>query len=499
MFEAGEFVEAPPEIWRTNYQLPAWSVVLTQRSAPYKIVYGGRNSSKSWAVAAALLYLITQSKRPLTVMIMRETDCAIEDSGLKLCADLINLIYAGQGWQVFKRTIRFPGNGSTIRFRGLSDVTESSLRSVEGVDIFWFEEGQYMSTRSFETLLPTVRGGAELWITFNPRYRQDPVWTTFLTGTARSRQAIIVQVNYDSNPWLSDRDRNEIEAAKIDEPDRFPHIYLGVPDDEGATRKVMPYVMVQACVEAWEKWAPANQYQPTGRIHAGLDIADTGADWNALTGAPRPADLARASAGQAVATSSRWAWTTRRSTRSRACSCRPSSARTAGAASTTPAGSTTTPAASAARRGRSSPSWAVAGAAATSAAARSSAVRSAARRWRSTGRRRTKDHFHRRKDQMGWVPHLRGMRTQRLLDGHPVNPDHCLFIDRSGIKNASPVHEPAIAARVGGEQQREDRDREAAEGGREGSTAKMDSPDYWDSQSAVIRLGFAERVEGARA
>ena len=85
-------------------------------------------------------------------MIMREFDCAIEDSGLKLCADLIQMIYAGQGWQINKRTIRFRGNGSVIRFRGLSDTTESSIRSVEGVDIFWFEEGQYMSTKSFETL-----------------------------------------------------------------------------------------------------------------------------------------------------------------------------------------------------------------------------------------------------------------------------------------------------------------------------------------------------------
>ena len=479
MFEAGEFVEAPPEIWRTNYQLPAWSVVLTQRSAPYKIVYGGRNSSKSWAVAAALLYLITQSKRPLTVMIMRETDCAIEDSGLKLCADLINLIYAGQGWQVFKRTIRFPGNGSTIRFRGLSDVTESSLRSVEGVDIFWFEEGQYMSTRSFETLLPTVRGGAELWITFNPRYRQDPVWTTFLTGTARSRQAIIVQVNYDSNPWLSDRDRNEIEAAKIDEPDRFPHIYLGVPDDEGATRKVMPYVMVQACVEAWEKWAPANQYQPTGRIHAGLDIADTGADWNALTARRGPLiwhaerwsgsrhvkprgmddeafDEVKSLFMQTVQRADGW--------------CREHDASRlyydAGGIG-----------------GPSRSIFTELGRGRRGGYVRRGEKDGGAVRGKEVAYNRSEkneDHFHRRKDQMGWTLHLRGMRTQRLLDGHQVNPDHCLFIDRSGIQNASlfmdqlsqPEWEENSSGKIVIEKQPKVR---------EGSTAKMPSPDFYDS------------------
>ena len=110
------------------------------------------------------------------------------------------------------------------------------------------------------------------------------MYQTFLTNTDRARRAVICQINYDSNPWLSDRDRQEIESARLDDPGRFPHLYLGVPDDEGDKRKALTYKMVETCVEAWdrrEEWG-GRGYEATGRVHAGLDLADTGADRNAL-------------------------------------------------------------------------------------------------------------------------------------------------------------------------------------------------------------------------
>ena len=71
-----------------------------------------------------------------------------------------------------------------------------------------------------------------------------------------------------------DRER---EICLIDEPDRYAHIWLGECDDEGEARKVLPYAMLQACVDAWERRGDAK-----GMLHAGLDVADTGADLNAL-------------------------------------------------------------------------------------------------------------------------------------------------------------------------------------------------------------------------
>ena len=280
---APDFIEPPPEIWQTNYEIPDWSRVLVTRHARYKVIYGGRGSSKSWTIAACILQLIVESKRPLKIISLREKDNSIEDSAGALFKGLIGTIYNSVGWQVNKRTIRYLPNGSVIRFRGMSDVNEASIRSIEGVDIFWFEEAQYMSRQSLTTLYPGVRRpGAELWVTFNPRYRSDPVWTDFVGQTARSAQAIIMKINYVDNPWLDEGTLQEIANWKIDQPETFAHEWLGEPDDEGSVRKVLPFHTVQVLVEAWDKWAKAEKYEPSGKIHVGFDISDTGSNFNAL-------------------------------------------------------------------------------------------------------------------------------------------------------------------------------------------------------------------------
>ena len=269
------------QIQKLAANLPSWAKPLL-RPARYKAVYGGRGSAKSWTTAALLL--LTGMERPLRILCVREVQRSIEESSKQVLEDTIQRVCPPGFWDVRRERI-VGANGSSFRFRGMNSVTNRNVRSLEGVNVVWFEEAQYMSKESAEILYPTVRTpGSELWFTFNPRGRSDPVWRDFCAGSSRLADAVVLQVNYDSNPWFPPELERERLICKRDEPDRYPHIWLGEPDDAGEARKVLPYAMAQACVEAWHKLA-----DNTGRIHAGLDVADTGADRNAMVGRRGPA------------------------------------------------------------------------------------------------------------------------------------------------------------------------------------------------------------------
>ena len=76
----------------------------------------------------------------------------------------------------------------------------------------------------------------------------------------------------------------EIEEARRELPDEvFRELYLTEPAGDAA-RKVLPWDMAQACVDAWEKVEDRS-----GMLHVGLDVADTGADHNAMVARRGPA------------------------------------------------------------------------------------------------------------------------------------------------------------------------------------------------------------------
>ena len=123
----------------------------------------------------------------------------------------------------------------------MSRVTEQAIRGWEAVDRVWVEEAHTMSASSREILYPTIRKpGSEIWFTFNPMRRTDPVWQDFCAASRRLDDAVVIKVNYYDNPWFPD----ELERARalclVDEPDRYRHVWLGETDDEGSARQVLP-------------------------------------------------------------------------------------------------------------------------------------------------------------------------------------------------------------------------------------------------------------------
>lgn len=191
----------------------------------FKVAYGGRCSGKSWSFARALLVLGLQ--HPLRILCTREIQNSIKDSVKKLLQDQIQLMGLGAYYNVQDQIIR-GSNGTEIIFSGLGNQTAESIKSFEGIDIVWIEEGQNISKKSLDILIPTIRKpGSEIWLTFNPGLESAEVYQRFVVSPPTD--CISVLINYLDNPWFtSEMDQTRCDFLKSD-PENFPNIYLGVP------------------------------------------------------------------------------------------------------------------------------------------------------------------------------------------------------------------------------------------------------------------------------
>ena len=119
----------------------------------YKVLYGGRGGAKSWGVARALL--IMGAQRKLRIACGREIQKSISDSVYQLLKEQIDDLGLASQYRVLETYIEGI-NGTLITFHGLKHNVVS-LKSIEGIDIFWAEEAQTISKNSWNTLIPTIR------------------------------------------------------------------------------------------------------------------------------------------------------------------------------------------------------------------------------------------------------------------------------------------------------------------------------------------------------
>jgi len=194
----------------------------------YKIVYGGRGSSKSWTVARVLLAIGRRKK--IRVLCAREFQNSISDSVHALLSDQIKALGLEDFYTVQNTTI-FGSNGTEFLFAGLKhNVTK--IKSFEGVDICWVEEAQTTSKSSWDVLIPTIRKPeSEIWVTFNPELDTDETYKRFVVLPPAN--AKVVKVNWSDNPWFPQVLRDEMEDLKARDMDAYLNVW------EGNTRQVL--------------------------------------------------------------------------------------------------------------------------------------------------------------------------------------------------------------------------------------------------------------------
>lgn len=246
------------EFWRTK--------------ADVKILKGGRSSSKTWDTAGFAVYLA--SNYTLKFLCMRMFQNKIAESVYAVIVIQIKRFGMEDDFEILRNVIRHKRTGSEFHFYGIQrNIRE--IKGFEGADIGWIEEGESLTKEQWGIIEPTLRKeGSEAWILYNPHLVSDFIETF----TDDPKNGVIVRhINYDENPFISSTMLRKIERMKAADYDEYEHIYEGVPrtDDD---RVIIKRSWIEAAIDAHIKLG----IEPSGPRRMGFDIADDGADLNAV-------------------------------------------------------------------------------------------------------------------------------------------------------------------------------------------------------------------------
>jgi len=190
--------------------------------ARYKIAYGGRGSAKSWSFAKMFLAMGTANK--IQVLCTREFQNSIKDSVHRLLKEQIDEMGLHDYYRVDIDKI-VGTNGTRFFFVGLAHNTKK-IKSYEGVDYVWVEEGATVTKESWEVLIPTIRKAhSEIWVSFNPELSTDETYQRFVLSPPED--SIVIQMNWRDNPWFPKVLEQEMKSLKERDPVAWRNVWEG--------------------------------------------------------------------------------------------------------------------------------------------------------------------------------------------------------------------------------------------------------------------------------
>ena len=256
-------------IAKTLVKLPSEFKPLFNSWWRHAVIEGGRYSLKSHTVARFLL--LTARSRRVRITCLRQFQKNIADSSYQLLIDLIQQ-YGFSEFVWTNDTITNTNTGSTFIFKGLDRNVETTIKSLEGIDIAWIDEAQTITLKSIRILNPTIRkpGSKIIW-TLNRLTDLDPVISYFITNPPR-KDVWHLEVDYriaQKNGWLSNEILYEIEQARINHPEDYAHDYLG----KALAISDKNIIQTAQVIEAMGR-----EVDDEGAIEVGVDVARLGGD-----------------------------------------------------------------------------------------------------------------------------------------------------------------------------------------------------------------------------
>lgn len=240
---------------------------------PYKLLKGGRFSSKTQDAGGFAVYLARNYS--VRFLCLRQFQNRISDSVYSVLKRKI----MDAGWEsefdIGVSTIKHKVTGSEFLFYGIARNIEE-IKGTEDIDICWIEEGEGLTEAQWSVIDPTIRKeGSQLWVLWNPRLQSDFVQVKL--PVILGEDCIIRHINYDENPFLSNTARQKAERLKVADIETYRHIYLGeaLSDDDAA---IIKRGWLDSCVDAHIKLGIPVE----GKRRIGFDIADDGGDLNAI-------------------------------------------------------------------------------------------------------------------------------------------------------------------------------------------------------------------------
>lgn len=213
----------------------------------YYFLWGGRGSGKSYFMGD---YLIDKSYTESGVYLnTREHQLNLKDSNYALIKGRIKKNNR-PGFKIINNEIRNKYTETSFIFYGLSSVTEENVKSLFDIKRAHCEESQNLTDNSIKLLYPTVReSGAHLYFTFNRKNELDPVYSFFNTFNCkreklktkvdgkyyywwlyRSADAIGINLNYDGNPYFTEKmERDRLRDLNSLPDYEYNHIWGGEP------------------------------------------------------------------------------------------------------------------------------------------------------------------------------------------------------------------------------------------------------------------------------
>lgn len=253
---------------KTSVQIPKEYRRLFDDDWRHAVIEGGRYSLKSHTAARALLLRARNEK--LRIACLRQFQKNISDSSYQLLLDLIDK-YEFTDFTWTKDSIINTVTGSNFIFKGLDRNVETTIKSLEGIDLVWVDESQVITRNSIRILVPTVRKpGSQIIWTLNRLTDLDPVIDYFVN--TKRKDVWHLETDYTlarKNGWLSDGILYEIEQSRINHPEEYAHDYLG----KALNMSEKNILTVARVLEAMNR-----DVSPEGELQIGVDVARMGSD-----------------------------------------------------------------------------------------------------------------------------------------------------------------------------------------------------------------------------
>lgn len=192
--------------------------VFVAENVRYRGAYGGRGSAKTRTFAlmtAVKAYMFAEAGVSGVVLCGREYMNSLEDSSMEEVKQAIRSEpWLDNYFEIGEKFIRTKNRLVSYVFCGLRHNLDS-IKSKARILLAWIDEAESVSEIAWQKLTPTVREAySEIWVTWNPEKDGSATDKRFRKNLPKN--AIIVEMNYQDNPWfpdvleeerLSDRDR----------------------------------------------------------------------------------------------------------------------------------------------------------------------------------------------------------------------------------------------------------------------------------------------------
>ncbi|WEJ02538.1 PBSX family phage terminase large subunit [Proteus mirabilis] len=189
--------------------------VFAKEGVRYRGAFGGRGSAKTRTFAmmsAVKAYQAAGQGISGVILCGREFMNSLEESSMEEVKQAIRSIpWLNDYFDIGEKYIRTKCKRVNYVFCGLRHNLDS-IKSKARILLAWVDEAESVSDLAWKKLRPTVReSGSEIWVTWNPE--KDGSATDKRFRKTPPKNSIIVEMNYNDNPWFPD----VLEEERLDD------------------------------------------------------------------------------------------------------------------------------------------------------------------------------------------------------------------------------------------------------------------------------------------